>query len=69
MDLLQINCHVLRGGNHNPMLVERLNCYLNKGLRIMANERDSNRITLEAIHLLIYYSFQINHFFFGSDSY
>ncbi len=32
IDLLQINCHVLSSGNHNPMLVERLNCYLNEGL-------------------------------------
>ncbi len=54
LDLLQINCHVLSGGNHNPMLVEQLNRYLNEGLRIMANERDSNHITLEAILLLIY---------------
>jgi hypothetical protein len=32
LDLLQIYCHVLSGGNHNPMLVERLNRYLDKGL-------------------------------------
>jgi hypothetical protein len=54
MDLLQINCNVLSGGNHNPMLVERLDHYLNEGLQIMANERDSNHIALEAILLLIY---------------
>ncbi len=36
------------------MLVERLNCYLNEGLRIMTNEQDSVRIALEAILLLIY---------------
>jgi hypothetical protein len=54
LDLLQINSHVLSGGNHNPMLVEQLNCYLNKGLQIITNERDSIRIALEAILLLIY---------------
>jgi hypothetical protein len=54
LDLLKINCHVLSGGNHNPMIVERLNRYLNEGLRIMTNERDSTRIALEAILLLIY---------------
>jgi hypothetical protein len=32
LDLLKINCHVLSGGNHNPMLVERVNRYINKGL-------------------------------------
>ncbi len=54
LDLLKINCHVLSGGNHNPMLVERINHYLNQGLRIMCNECDSNRVALEAILLLIY---------------
>jgi len=54
LDLLHINCHILSGDNHNPMIVERLNCYLNAGLRIMTNERDSVRIALEAILLLIY---------------
>ena len=52
MDLLQINRHVLLGGNHNPMLVERVNCYLNKGLKIMRNEWDSECVAMEAILLL-----------------
>jgi hypothetical protein len=54
LDLLQINCHLLSGGNHNPMLVERLNRYLNEGLQIMTNERDSTWVALEAIILLMY---------------
>ena len=54
VDLLQINCHVLSGGNHNPMLVERVNLYLNKGLQIMTNERDSVHVAMEAILLLLY---------------
>ena len=54
VDLLQINCHVLLGGNHNPMLVKRVNCYLNKGLKIMTNEGDSVRVAMEAILLLLY---------------
>ena len=54
LDLLKINCHVLSGGNNNPMLVERVNRYLNKGLKIMTNERESVRIALEAILLLLY---------------
>jgi len=29
LDLLNINCHVLSGDNHNPMIVERINRYLN----------------------------------------
>ncbi len=51
VDLLQINCHVLSGGNRNDngMLVERINCYLNKGLKIMTNKRDSVRVAMEGI--------------------
>ena len=51
LDLLNINYHVLSGDNHNSMLVERVNRYLNEGLCIMTNERDSVRIALEAILL------------------
>ena len=36
------------------MLVERVNRYMNKGLKIMCNERDSVRVALEAILLLLY---------------
>jgi hypothetical protein len=54
LDLLQINCHVLSGSNHNPMLVEQINWYLNKGLRGMCNKQDSVRVALEAILLLLY---------------
>ncbi len=54
LDLLKINCHILSSGNQDPMLVERINCYLNKGLKIMVNEQDSPCIALEAILLLIY---------------
>ncbi len=35
LDLLKINCRVLSGDNHNPMLVECLCRYFNKGLTIM----------------------------------
>jgi hypothetical protein len=41
LDLLQINCHVLSGRNHNPMLVKRVNRYINKGLKIMTNKLGS----------------------------
>jgi hypothetical protein len=54
LDLLQIHCHVLSGSNHNPMLVKHINWYLNKGLRVMCNERDSVQVALEAILLLLY---------------
>jgi hypothetical protein len=50
-NLLQLNRHVLSGGNHNPMMVECVNRYLNKGLKVMTNERGSVRIAMEAILL------------------
>jgi hypothetical protein len=54
LDLLQINCHELSGNNHKPMMVKKINRYLTKGLKIMTNERNSVRIALEAILLLLY---------------
>jgi hypothetical protein len=54
LDLLRINCHVLLGSNHNPMLVERINRYLNKVLRIMCNKQDLVRVALKAILLLLF---------------
>jgi hypothetical protein len=54
IDLLKTNCHVLSSTNHNPMIVKRVNRYLTKGLKIMCNDRDSVRVALEAILLLLY---------------
>jgi hypothetical protein len=54
LNLLKINCHILSGNNHNPMLVEQLCCYFNKGLTIMCNERDMVRVALESLLLLLY---------------
>ncbi len=53
-DLLQISPCMLSSGNHNPMLVKWVNRYINKGLKIKANVRDSIQVALEAILLLIY---------------
>ena len=53
-ELLRLNLHVLSGDNHDAMLVERVNKYLNKGLRVMTNERNSIRVSSEAILLLLY---------------
>ncbi len=54
LDLLKINCHVLLGDNHNPMLVERLCQYFNKGLTIMCNECNTVRVALECLLLFLY---------------
>ncbi len=54
LDLLKINCYVLSGDNHNSMLVECLCQYFNKGLCIMTNKRNTVRVALEALLLLLY---------------
>jgi hypothetical protein len=54
LDLLQIHRHILSSANHNPMLVERVNRYVTKGLKIMCNERDSVRVAIEAMLLLLH---------------
>ena len=53
-ELLQLNAHTISGGNHNPMIVERINRYYNKGLKIFTNERDSTSVSREGIMLLTY---------------
>jgi hypothetical protein len=54
LNLLHINCHILSGDNHNPMMVKRVNQYLTKGLKIMTNKRNSVRVAHKAISLLLY---------------
>ena len=54
VDLLQLNCHTLSGENHDGMLIERVNRYLNRGLSVMTNERESVRVAQESILLLLY---------------
>jgi hypothetical protein len=54
INLLKLNCHVLSSANHNPTIVECVNRYLTKGLKIMCNKRNSVRVALEAILLLLY---------------
>eukprot|EP00956_Cyclotella_meneghiniana_P037713 scaffold143282_cov76-Cyclotella_meneghiniana.AAC.4 len=52
--LLNLNCHVISSENHDAMLCERLNRFLVKGLKVMSNERQSVRISAEAILLALY---------------
>ena len=53
LDLLKINCHVLSSNSHNPVLVERLCQFFNKGLTIMCSECDTVRVALESLSLLL----------------
>jgi hypothetical protein len=48
LDLLKINCHILSGDNHNPMLVKLPSWYPNKRLCIMTDKCNLVRVALEA---------------------
>jgi hypothetical protein len=41
-------------GNHNGIIVERFNCFLNSGLRVFNNDRVSNRVFIEGAQTLSY---------------
>ena len=53
-ELLGINMHVLSGENHDPMLVERVNRFLNKALTIYCGERGSVKSAPGAIQMALY---------------
>ena len=54
IDFLKLNKYELSKGNHQAMLVERFNKYLNKALKIFTNERSSNRTYVEGALLAAY---------------
>ncbi len=52
--LLKTNLHTLSDGNHDAMLVEQINRFLNKTLKIFCNERDFIQVAVEGILLSLY---------------
>ncbi len=42
------------GGNHNTMLVKRFNKFLNAGMRVFNNNRDTNKVFVEGAETLTY---------------
>jgi hypothetical protein len=52
--LLDPNIHTNIGGNHDPMLVECVDNYLNKGLQIFTQDQGTPVVSREAALLLIY---------------
>jgi hypothetical protein len=52
--LLKIPHHLSARGNHNAIIVERFNKFLNSGMRIFTSERGTNRVFLEAAETLCY---------------
>ena len=51
---LKIDHHMSARGNHNAILVERFNRYLNSGLRVFAGDRDTNSVFVEGAETLTY---------------
>jgi hypothetical protein len=51
---LKIQHHMSSRGNHNAVAVERFNRFLNAGLRVFNNDRDSNRVFVEGSETLAY---------------
>ncbi len=52
--LLKMNLHTLSSGNHDVMLVEQSNWFLNMTLKIFCNECDSIQVAVEGILLSLY---------------
>ena len=52
--LLRLKVHTISGRNHDSILVERVNAYLNKGLTIFIQEQGTPAISREVVLLLIY---------------
>ena len=54
-ELLCIKTHTLSRDNHNPMIVERLNRYFNKALKIFDHEHDQDpRVAHEGLLMSMY---------------
>ena len=52
--MLELNKHEISKGNHQAMLVERFNKYLNKVMKIFNNERGTNKTYVEGALLAAY---------------
>eukprot|EP00978_Attheya_sp_CCMP212_P042462 scaffold259032_cov47-Attheya_sp.AAC.1 len=52
--LLKLKHHLVARGNHNAIFVELFNIFLNSGLRVFNNDRDTNRVFVEGAMTLCY---------------
>jgi hypothetical protein len=52
--ILKIKHHLSARGHHDAILVERFNKFLNAGLRVFNNDRDTNRVFVEGAQTLTY---------------
>ena len=52
--LLNIITHTISWKNHNAMVVERINEYFDKGIKIFANKRGMPAVSRESVLMLLY---------------
>jgi hypothetical protein len=52
--VLKIHHHLSARGHHDAILAERFNQFLNAGLRVFNNDRETNRVFLEGAQTLTY---------------
>ena len=52
--LMNLNFHTISSKTHEPMIVERINRYLNKGIKTFSEESGTTAVSREAILILIY---------------
>jgi hypothetical protein len=55
-ELLNFSVHTINGGNHDPIMVERVKNYLNKELKIFTQERGTPAVSPETVLFSIYVS-------------
>jgi HKD family nuclease len=53
-ETLKIHHHLSARGHHDAILVERFNRFLNAGLRVFNNDRETNRVFVEGAYTLTY---------------
>jgi hypothetical protein len=51
---MDIHHHLSARGHHDAILVERFNRFLNAGLRVFNNDRETNRVFVEGAQTLMY---------------
>eukprot|EP00957_Ditylum_brightwellii_P075329 5723949-Ditylum_brightwellii.AAC.1 len=54
MEILKIKHHMVSKGNHNAVMVERFNVFLNSSLTAFTNDRQTNRLFVDGTHMSVY---------------
>eukprot|EP00957_Ditylum_brightwellii_P187025 14243706-Ditylum_brightwellii.AAC.1 len=53
MEILKITHHMASKGNHNAVMVERFNVFLNSSLTAFTNDRQTNRSFVDGAHMSV----------------